>query len=328
MLPIGIVLATATTVRAQPPSPRTDEAVARQRAELEVGYAEMRAGDRGDAADHFENAAEGPDAELAAQAERELDVMPDHWWGDFYAEALVWQRLHGYDSSNAVFTGRLRGMWRPSLDVDFNFYVFAQATRDVRSTNSSDLGIPLVYADNYALLGGGMMLRFGGVAFFVQAGPGFNIGDDNRDAVVFDARGGVLAAYDTRLCRLSTAGGSRFVSAPCAELYGEAVWVHRFDDDVIGLLRGRVAYGWAVTGPFLWQWFVEARGVADINGDYYNNFVEAGAGHRWRLSRPIPFDVLLGLHAGTYLGRENVDPAPDPLTYVEARLLATTYFDF
>jgi hypothetical protein len=324
-----ILLGPVSSVLAQPArSSSRDDSVAHQRAELDAGYAAMRENDRSEAVDRFENAAEGPDPALAAQAERELDVLPSHFWGDFYGEALVWQRLHGYDNSNAVFSGRLRGLWRPSLEVDFNFYVFAQATRDVRSTGTADLGVPLIYADNYALLGAGMMLRLGYVGFFIQAGPGFNLADDGRDSVVFDARGGVLASYDTSQCRLTPSGGTHFVSAPCAEVYGEAVWVHRFDDDVIGALRGRLAFGWLLTGPLLWQWFVEARAVADINGDYYNNFAEAGVGHRWRLLRPIPIDVLAGIHAGTYLGIENVDRAPEPLTYVEARLLAATYFDF
>jgi hypothetical protein len=301
-----------------------------QRIELELAYLEMQQGERSDARVHFERAEEGPDQELSAQASREIEAMPSHWWGDFYAEYLMWHRFSGYDNSNGVATVRIRGAYRPFLDVDLNFYVFGQVTRDLRSRGSSEVGIPLIYADNYALVGGGVLLRLlaGRIGLFAQAGPAFNLNGDGRSAVDFDARAGVLGGIETSQCRIPSNGDVHLISAFCAELYGEAVWVHRFDDNVIAFLRGRISHGWLLTGPVLWAPYVEARIAADVNGDYYNNLADAGVGHRWRLLRPFPADALLGIHAGTYLGAENVDRAPDQLTYVELRLVASTYFDF
>jgi hypothetical protein len=188
----------------------------------------------------------------------------------------------------------------------------------------------MVYADNYALLAVGATAAFWGrrVGVFAQAGPAFNLMDDGRPATAFDARAGAFLSVESAGCRPSPSSGARFVLRPCSEAYAEATWLSRFDHDVVVFARGRAGATVLVTGPLAWQVLGEVRAAVDRNEDYYDNFVDAGAGLRWRLQRFLPLDLFAGLHAGTYLGVEGVDPAPTPLTYLDLRAVLTTFIEF
>ncbi len=301
-----------------------------QRVETELGYLEAQRGNKGSAAEHFDKAAEGPDPQMAEAARKELKYLPQRYWGDLYGEAWGWTRLTDPKTRDLVPTLRIRGLYRPWLEHDFHLYVFAQGTRDTASTDAATLGAPILYADNHAMLGAGALMRLwqGRLSLFAQAGPAIALIDDNKSRVKFDARAGAALGLDNGKCRPEPADGIQFDGQLCLELYGEAVWVSRFDNNVIGMLRPRALFGLAVTGPVAWQPYVEARGMQDINGDYYNNRIEGGVGHRWRLLQPVGADLLVGIHAGSFTGRENVDKIPGQLSYVELRLLAATYFQF
>ena len=91
--------------------------------------------------------------------------------------------------------------------------------------------------------------------------------------------------------------------------------------------RQRTGFSYLETGPLSWAIYFELRAALDRNGDYYNNFVDAGFGPRWRLRGPVPIDLLVGGHFGSYLGRENVDPVPERKDYVDFRVLLTTYVE-
>jgi hypothetical protein len=111
-------------------------------------------------------------------------------------------------------------------------------------------------------------------------------------------------------------------------VYGESVYVSRYDDNVVGLLRPRAAAAYLVTGPVAWQVVTEVRAAKDIHNDYYNNFLEAGAGQRFRLLSPGRVDLLLSVHEGSYLGVHHIEPAPRSLGYTDLRLEASTYLEF
>lgn len=292
-----------------------------QRVALELAYTHLALGDTAAARDDLAAASRGPDAGLAGQARDQLAVLPGAWWGDVYAEAFGWHRARGAaGSTDLVPTVRVRGMRRLAASPELDAYVFAQATRDTASRVAG--AVPQIYADDRALVGGGVLARFWRrrLGLFAQLGPGVPL-----------IGGGAQLALDVR------AGGDLVVEgaacaqrgrATCAEIYAEAVYTSRFDDDVQALVRGRLARAYLETGPVSWQLFVEARGAADRNGDYYNNFVDLGAGPRWRLRTALPVDVLLGGHVGSYLGRAHRDPAPTSLGYADVRILATTYVEF
>jgi hypothetical protein len=189
----------------------------------------------------------------------------------------------------------------------------------------------VILADDYALLGGGARLRLWGgrIGLFAQLGPAIDLLDDSRDRVAFDARVGADLFAETARCAESPErDGARLELVPCLEVYGEGAYVSRYDNNVIGLLRPRAAASYLVTGPVAWQVVAETRAAVDVNKDYYNNFVEVGAGHRFRLLTPARVDLLLSVHEGTYLGVHHLDPAPDPLRYTDLRLEAATYLEF
>lgn len=300
-----------------------------QRIHLELGYLERQAGNLSSARNHFERAGSGPDPELVERARNELRYIPTYVWADIYFEGFGWHRFVGRESTNFVPTLRLRGLVRPFLEADVSIYAYGQITRDVASRDNTPSGLPLIYADNHALVGGGVLARFfeGRVGVYAQMGPAFNLLNDGRDRVSFDARVGVNGGIDNTECRASSFDGVRALVGPCIEGYGEITYVSRFNHDVIAMLRGRAGYGLLQTGPVLWQPLIEIRALGGINGDYYNNFAEAGAGHRWRLIEPFVADVILTLHGGAYYGVERIDPVPNPPYYLEGRLLITSYVE-
>jgi len=296
-----------------------------QRVSLELAYAHLALGETAAARAEFAVASRGTDADLARRADQELAGLPSPWWADLYAESFGWSRRMGAtDNSDVVPTVRVRGLRRLTFGPDLSVYAYAQATRDTASRGLGS-GAPSVYADNTALAGAGLLLRLwqNRLGLFAQAGPALPLMDDGRDPVGFDARAGSFLALETEPCLVE-----RHPSPRCEELYTEVIYTSRFDHDVQAFTRARQSLRYLATGPVAWQLFWELRGGADRNGDYYDNFVDAGAGPRWRLRGPVPFDLLAGGHVGRYLGRENLDPAPGRLEYVDLRVLATTYVEF
>lgn len=257
-------------------------------------------------------------------------VEPSRFWGDLYAEAYGWHRLAGQKvADDLVFTLRLRGLYRLSTELDLDAYIVGQATRDLASKAGGERRVPVIYADNHATAALGLMLRTWGrrVGFFAQAGPTAKLVDDGKDGDDLDIRAGAFLAVETSRCA-SRPSLSQFVVWPCAEAYSEAVYVNRYDHNLVGFARGRAGFSYWVTGPLLSQLVFEVRGGLDRNHDFYNNFVDAGAGQRFRFVDPIRFDVMLGAHGGSYLGIEGRDPAPSSLGYLELRLQAATYVEF
>jgi hypothetical protein len=298
-----------------------------QRVHLELGYIASAERRLADARRHFETAAGGPSAELAGAARTQLRFVPNHLWGDVYFEGWAWYRFAGARSANFVPTLRLRALWRPFLDHDFNVYLYGQITRDVASRGVGPRSLPVIYADNHALLGAGVFYRFleNHVAVFGQIGPAFNLRDDGGEIVSLDARAGVLGGIESSECRLPHFNGMRALVGGCVEGYGEIVYVSRFNHDIVGMVRGRVALNLFQIGPMLWQPLFELRALGGKNGDYYNNLVELGVGYRFRLLEPFLIDLTTTLHGGLYYGVQNVDPVPNPPVFLELRALLTTY---
>ena len=89
--------------------------------------------------------------------------------------------------------------------------------------------------------------------------------------------------------------------------------------------RGRISLHYLVTGPVAWAPFAEVRTANDVRNDFWNNFVDFGVGHRWRLSGPVGVDLLVGLHGGRYWGVFSVDAPPATLEYAELRAILSAY---
>ena len=301
-----------------------------QRVAMELGYIATASGQPDEAYVQFGEAERGPDAVMGAQARRERAALPKYVHADILAEAFGWNRVSGPTNGNAVVpTMRVRAFYRPSLSFPLEFYLSAQATRDSASRGFVGGAPPLIYSDNYATFGLGARVKlWKALELFGQAGPAVNLLDDGRDRTTLDVRGGALLYVETARCAPAPERTARAGFWPCLETYAEGVYASRFRDNVIAFARPRAAAGYLVTGPVLWQATAEARVGKDINDDYWNNFVDGGLGHRWRLLAPFRLDVLLTANAGTYFGLASRDPAPSRLGYVDARAQISTFVEF
>ena len=304
--------------------------------DLELGYLAAARGDRTAARAAFRSAAGGADPELASEAKRQLAATsaqnaddPRGLWFDLYADAFSWKRVRGEnDDANLVPTLRLRGLLRAFNQPQLDVYVLAQATRDVASRGASGSTLPLIYSDNKLLLGGGLMLRVwdGQLGLYTQLAAAFDLVAEDQDPVALDARVGAFLSFHAPSCWPEAASGAELRAWWCNEVYADAAYINRFDHNVIAFARGRSVVGYARTGPVAWQVALEGRVAKDRNNDYYNNFFDAGIGPLWRLLAPLRVDFMLSVHAGTYFGLENRDPAPHPLGYVDLRALVATYW--
>jgi hypothetical protein len=298
---------------------------------LELAYVDLAAGRTFAARRSLETVAAGPDAGRAAQARAELQALSTQAPAirrDLYAEAVAWTRAAGAPlDANAVPTLRLRALHAPFDDLPLDVYAYAQATRDLASQGGP---IPRIYADDRAVTGAGLQLRLlgGNVALYAQAGAAFRLIDDRKSAVLLDARVGAMGYAESRGCAPRPADGVELALVPCAEAYGEAAWLSRFENDVVALARGRAGATWLVSGPVAWAFLAEGRALADSVGHPYDNLVEAGLGHRWRLLRPVRVDLLATASSGVILRDRPADPMPSPRTYLDLRLVAATYLEF
>jgi hypothetical protein len=249
---------------------------------------------------------------------------------DLYAEAVGWSRLTGpAATSELVPTFRLRALRRLPLEQDVSVYGFAQVTRELGSIEVRG-GSPVLHADDAALVGAGALLRLlgGRAGLFAQAGSAVATAPGRAGEVRLDVRAGGFLAAETPRCWPAPADGLRVRVDPCTELYAEAVYVSRFDHDVLALARGRTGATLLAAGPVALGVVAEARAAADRQGDWYDNLGEVSGGLRARLLAPFRLDLTATATTGRYLGRTGRDPAPADLGYRDLRVLAATFVEF
>jgi hypothetical protein len=257
----------------------------------------------------------------------------DYFRFDLYADALWSHSTRANSPDLLVPTVRARAHYRPFASLDLNLYLLAQATRDTASTSGGG-GLPQIYSDNYAIFGTGILMRAwrGRIGFFAQLGAAINEleqTDALHPRVALDVRGGVVFYAETSRCAPPPVHGGKWGFTPCLDGYSEIIYASRFDNNVIAYVRPRAAATYLTTGPVAWQLMIGARAAKDINGNFYNNFVDAGPGQRWRLLKPFRLDLMVSANGGTYFGIARAgEPAPNPLHYFEARLEAATYVEF
>ncbi len=307
-----------------------------QTVELYRGYADKGRKQDFDAGKHFRQAARGENKAIAKQAKAELRHTKKPVWADVYGEGFGWARLWPESQVFDDFVGslRLRGYLHPFVNVDFDPYVFFQVSGDARSRQDGgrlSLNQPLIYADNAAIMGGGLLLRFWErrISVWGQAGAAFPwVKRTGADAVQLDAQAGVAFNFATKDCWPSWGTPAYLTAKFCSEFYGDAVYRNRPYHNVFFTARGRFALHYLVTGPVVWGPLVEVRFGKDAINDYWANLVDAGVAYRWRLMGPFGIDVMVGAHAGSYLGLFRVDDLPDPPGYVDLRLSIAGYAAF
>jgi|GEM_PF-1559012 len=304
---------------------------------LERGYTYQQYGKPAEAGRQYRLAAEGSNDDVAATARAQRRSLQRLFWGEVYGEVYGWYRFHPRATTlqkNLVPLLRVRGYIHPIPKLDLDPYIFFQISRDTESKVDGPNGFPLILADNTMMFGGGVLFRFWKkrVGLFAQIGPAYHlIPRTTRPRWELDFRAGAFIGLESPKCRPEPAlgkPGARAIVDPCFDLWSELVYVSRFDHNLFFTVRGRASLNYLVTGPVVWAPVAEVRAFKDIDNDFWNNLVDAGIAHRWRLVYPFPLDLMLGVHGGTYYGLANLDPAPNPLTYAEFRLQLATSISF
>ena len=285
---------------------------------------------------HFVAARDGDDEALSKQAKAELRYTAKPLWADVYAEGFGWARILPESQRFDDFVGmvRVRGYLHPFPKIGFDPYIFVQVSGDVRSRQDGGAlagGQPLIYADNSALFGGGLLLRFwkNRISLWGQAAAAIPwVKPAGADDVQFDVQVGGAITFSTEGCRPPDGKPAYFTTMLCAEFYGDTVYRNRPYNNVFFGARGRIGLHYLVTGPVAWSPVAEVRFGKDVLNDYWANLIDVGLMHRWRLMGPVGIDLLAGIHGGTLLGLAGADPAPPILSYVDLRLQIMGYVSF
>ena len=285
---------------------------------------------------HFQEAAQGEDEALAKQARAELRYTAKPLWADVYAEGFGWARLWPEARRFDDFTGliRVRGYLHPFPKVAFDPYIFFQLSGDVRSRQESAPefgGGPLIYADNSALLGGGLLLRVwkGRISFWGQVAAAFPwVKLDTAPAVDVDVQVGAAISFASEGCRPPDGAPAYVAALLCAEFYADTLVRNRPYPNIFFTARGRLGLHYLVTGPVAWSPLIELRHAVNTSDDLWANLIDVGLMHRWRLMAPIGVDVAVGVHGGSMYVVVGDDATPPNLGYVDLRLQISAYAAF
>ena len=248
---------------------------------MQIGYLQQQLGDDQAAAEAFKTTVMSGDrirADQACAAYRNVrgssgKLLPDPWFAEVYAAPEY--RSH-HDVAVAPIEGRVGVSYGASSTVEA--YVSLRGTIDTRS-GKADL-VPVTYYDNAAFVAGGLRVQpFADVpvSLFAEVGAGYDIADQNRGRLRSDFRGGAVA-YQQWNVEAPCAGGDRFPFRFIADVYGEAIYYSRYDNNV--LFYGRVRPGirlfetptWGVDGYLL------GAVSSDLKNNKDNHFGEYGTG--------------------------------------------------
>ncbi len=216
------------------------------------------------------------------------------WWGRVYAFPF-------YDSrfENSVFAGGAWAGYYLSPSRITSVYAMLSVTRDTRSTGG---GLPVLYSDNYLLLGSGLRFQpLPGLTADVQGGITRDLitrtGEPPTQA---DFR--AVASYGNGLYpSLNTPGIPRTPWAPMAEMYASFGYYSRYHNGI--------GYGIARAGVRVFEWdytsldlYVRGALGADTRGEFYNNVGELGPGAKLIPDQQWGVAILAEFVSGRYLG--------------------------
>ncbi len=111
------------------------------------------------------------------------------------------------------------------------------------------------------------------------------------------------------------------------EVYGDAIYFQRDDDNVIGSLWIREGFGSIQFEPGAADLYLRFDGNFDRNEDYWNNRIEGGIGVRFRpADEELDAQLSCELVGGYYLDRDGRYELPFDREYLGARLELTVWF--
>jgi tetratricopeptide (TPR) repeat protein len=277
----------------------------RPRDRLQVGYVHARRGDGAAARRAFALAAVTDDslvanAARAALAQSAASTPPAPTgrvkFAELYAAPLYQSRF-----SNAIAQGVARTGIVLGGSARLSPYASLRGSRDTRSTGGRQ---PVIFSDNVILPALGVRVQplpglDDALQLYAEAGPALALVDAGAPRrTTSDVRAG---GYYNRQWRAGAPGpGDRTPLALVTDLYVDASYYSRFDDDVIGFAQLRESVPVLDVSGRGADVFARVWTVADTRRVYYNNAVETSAGVTLFAERARRAFVMIEHVRGTY----------------------------
>jgi Flp pilus assembly protein TadD len=260
---------------------------------LKLGWVYNVLHDDRDAVKWFNLASKSSDPAIAGEAKKAYrNLAPQFqrlrttvWVFPFFSTR--WHDAFGYGQMKTELKlGRLP--IRPYLSVRF--------VGDTRQTIGPTLGnaFPQYLSEDSFIFGAGLAtLPWRGVTGWFEAGEAVKYLPSRTDvgAMIPDYRGGV--SYAKGFGHLMNSSRGFF-----SETNDDAVFVSRFQDDMLYYSQNRAGYTFAPTegfGGFQEQLYWNANATADRLHEYWANYIEAGPGLRFRF-RNLPKSLLFSVN--------------------------------
>jgi Tfp pilus assembly protein PilF len=277
-------------------------------AALELGYIYARLRNDVKAEKAFESAEWCPDKktrDAAAAALKNLRSVDPSLYLDIYAAPLFTSRFQ----DKILYFEAMAG-WKPVSDWPVSLYVAGRFLKDSRSQSGE---IPQIYSDNAASIGPGVKLqpRKMNLNLIAEIDPTLNLtrseehpdrGETNKRVVLADY------AYWERRRLFADAGAS-------------VGFYSRYRDNVI-------AYAQFRAGAAVWEsdeerlsLYAPVYASKDGNRDFFNNFVEIGAGAELATITALDLKLRAEYLRGFYMGIEGRDRNPYSRAYNDVRVM-------
>lgn len=254
----------------------------------------------------FGLARRSPDAAIAAEANRAYHNLRPYfsrwrltaWAFPFYSSR--WRDVFAYGQIKAdVRLGNL----------PFRPYVSMRFIGDTRGAlgATGEAAVPQYLSESSVLLALGLASRtWNGLTAWGEAGSAVRYtGGENRPSMVPDYRGG--ASFGKGKGHLLGAEAAGWF----AETHDDAVFVSRFDNDLLFYSQNQTGYTLPNVAGLRWQLYWNTNLTMDVKRAYWANFFEMGPGVRFRW-QGLPESLVFSVNAlrGAYIRNEGNPRGP------------------
>ena len=270
---------------------------------LKLGWTYNLLHDDARALNWFDLARKSPDPALAREAGRAWRNLhagaarfrTSLWLFPFYSSR--WKDVFSYGQVKTEM--RLGNLpFRPYLSVRF--------IGDTRRTTGE--AMPQYLSETSFLVAAGLATRpWRGITLWGEAGQAVSyVSRPDRGRMTPDYRGG--AAFGRGAGR--ALGGE--AAGWFADTYDDAVFVSRFNNDLLLYSQNRAGFTLPSVGPLRWQIYLNGNYTTDARRQYWANFVESGPGLRFRFEGLPPALVFsVNLLRGVYTRNEGNPRGPN-----------------
>lgn len=271
--------------------------------ELQIAYLFNSLGNHHEAYNVFSRLHSSHDSAIREKARVATSVLSSmvcsegsSWWSKMYAASYYESRFE-----DVILSANLYGGYDLVPSRTVSAYGTLSVTYDTRSKGGA---LPVIFSDNYALLGVGLRIHSSNNLF---ADLQFGIAHDlierpTQPRMRGDAR--VLVVYGNGLFP-ELAIPERVTSSwkPFVDVYTSTGYYSRY--------KNGIGYYHARAGLRVLEWmyssvdvYVRGNIVADTRREYFNNVVEGGVGLRLNVYQPWGASILAEIHKGAYWARQ------------------------